>query len=268
MNIWEELGKINLELRKDFLCVPPYQCVSGKFISDLKQEMDCGKSPAGKIRASINLPWQRAYQIEYRYKKCEIFLPYMPVIEYATYDAMDGNWICSYLSFLPVVEAVLREWAEICPDLSFNKMKGFTIQLIDFLKRKDYYPSDKKLWPESHVEFLQYILGVLYQDFDKYKQQNFSQIFNRNLSLHKLEGVINISEGISNVTRILLVLDIIAELYLMQDPTNYWKIIFCTDPETNMDFRFRWNLYVKHAGLAAGPNDLMVLYNHFIDMKR
>ena len=267
MNIWEELGRINIELKKEFLCVPPYQCVNGKYLNDIKCDMAHGDSPAGKIRASINLPWQRAYQIEYRYKKCEIFLPYMPVIEYATYDAMDGNWICSYLSFLPVVEAVLREWAKIRPDLSFNKMKGFVIQLVDFLKRQNYYPSDRKLWPESHVEFLQYALGILYQDFDQYKQQNFSQIFNRNLSLHKLEGVINISEGLSNITRILLVLDIIAELYLMQDPVNYWNIIFYADPESNGDFQLRWNLYVKHAMLAAGPNDLMVLYNHFIDKK-
>ena len=268
MNIWEQLAQINLELRKDFLCVPPYQCVSGKYLGELEQEIACGKSPAGKIRESINLPWQRAYQIEYRYRKCEIFLPYMPVIEYATYDAMDGNWICSYLSFLPVVEAVLREWAEICPDLTFNKMKGFIIQLIKYLKRKNYDPSDKKLWPESHVEFLQYILGVLYQNFDQYKQQNFSQIFNRNLSVHKLEGVINVSEGFSNVSRILLVLDIIAELYLMQDPENYWNIVFYADPDSNQDFQLRWNLYIKHSRLAVGSNDLMVLYNHFIDTKR
>lgn len=268
MNIWEELDKINLELKKEFLCVPPYRCVNGKFLVDLKQEMACGKSPAGKVKASINLPWQRAYQMEYRYKKCDIFLPYMPVIEYATYDAMDGNWICSYLSFLPVVEAVLRKWAEVCPDLSFNKIKGFTSQLIDFLKRLNYYPDDRKRWPESHVEFLQYILGVLYQDFDTYKQQNFAQIFNRNLSLHKLEGVINISEGLSNVTRILLVLDIIAELYLMQNPENYWRTVFYADPEANQNFKLRWSLYVKRASLSVGPNDLMVLYNNFINTER
>src|SRR5699024_7391605 len=176
--------------------------------------------------------------------------------------------LCSYLSFLPVVEAVLRKWAEVCPDLSFNKIKGFTSQLIDFLKRQNYYPDDRKRWPESHVEFLQYILGVLYQDFDTYKQQNFAQIFNRNLSLHKLEGVINISEGLSNVTRILLVLDIIAELYLMQNPENYWRTVFYADPEANQNFKLRWSLYVKRASLSVGPNDLMVLYNNFINTER
>lgn len=268
MNIWEELDIINLELKKEFLCVPPYQCVNGKFLYDLKHDIIHGITPAGKVKASVNLPWQRAYQIEYRYQKCDIFTPFMPVIEYATYDAMDGNWVCSYLSFLPVVEAVLREWAKKSPDLSFNKIKAFTGQLIDFLKQQGYYSDERKKWPETHIEFLEYILGVLYQDFDSYKQQNFAQIFNRNLSLHKLEGVMDISEGFSNITRILLVIDIIAELYLMQDPQKYWEIVFHADPEVNKDFQLRWKLYVKHAMLAAGPNDLMVLYNHFVDKRR
>ena len=35
----------------------------------------------------------------------------MRVIESATYDLMIGNYVCSYINLVPVVEAVLREWA-------------------------------------------------------------------------------------------------------------------------------------------------------------
>ena len=100
MDLWEELGKINAKLKEDFLCVPPYQCVNGQFIGELATNLREEKINASKIRRAINQPWQRAYQIEYRYKHCKIFEPFMPAIEYATYDAMEGNWICAYLSFL------------------------------------------------------------------------------------------------------------------------------------------------------------------------
>lgn len=63
-------------------------------------------------------------------------------------------------------------------------------------------------------------------------------------------------------------LDIIAELYLMQNPENYWRTVFYADPEANQNFKLRWSLYVKRASLSVGPNDLMVLYNNFINTER
>lgn len=35
---WNQYHKINEELKKYFLCVPPYQCVTGKFIKELKEK--------------------------------------------------------------------------------------------------------------------------------------------------------------------------------------------------------------------------------------
>lgn len=264
-SLWDMIEAANAVLKHDFLCVPPYQCVNGVYIGELSKMISEGKKPRIKVCGTINLPSQRAYQMEYRYKKCSIFQPFMPAIEYATYCAMEGNWICSYLTFLPVVEAVLRKWGEVEPSLTFNKMKGFAPALIDYLKDREFFPDDRIRWTNSHIEYLRYILcEVLYVDFDAYSDKSFSEIFNRNLSLHKLEGVMDISEGLANVTRIMLVLDIIAELYFMQTPQEYWQCTFYADPEKDLDFMLRWKLYIKLAQRAVGPNDLLVVYNAFL----
>ena len=266
MDIWEEINRINTELKKDFLCVPPYRSVTGQFVGELAANLLKGKVNTSKIRGEINNPWRRAYQIEYRYKQCGIFKPYLPAIEYATYDALEGNWICAYLSFLPIVEAVLRKWAEEEPTLSFNKMKGFAPKLIDHLKNNQYFDDDRINLTNGYIDYLQYILcDVLYEDFDAYDDKSFSETFNRNLSLHKLEGVMDMSEGLSNVTRILLVLDIIAELYFMQTPAEYWRCSFYAVPNKNLDFMLRWKLYTKRAMLSIGPNDILILQNAFLN---
>ena len=95
MNLWEMYGAINLELKKDFLCIPPYLCVTGQFVGNLYRALQINDPDKlrRQIYASVNIPAQRAYQIEYRYKHCDIFEPFLSVIEYDTYDALKGNWI-------------------------------------------------------------------------------------------------------------------------------------------------------------------------------
>lgn len=264
-SIWELLQGINDELKKDFLCVPPYRCVNGQYLGEVKTAIDSGKDATLKIRGSINLPWQRAFQIEYRYKKCAIFEPYLPVIEYATYCVMEGNWVCAYLSFLPVVEAVLRKWGEEDPQLTFEKIRGFANDLVSNLKNHEYFNDDRINLTNGYIEYLRYILyDILYIRFDQYNNKGFSDVFNRNLTLHKLEGVMDISEGLLNVTRIELLLDVIAELYFMKTPKEYWKATFDPKPEENVDFMLRWKIYVKKAQQMVGPNDLLVIHNAFV----
>lgn len=264
--LWEKFKKINFVLKQDFLCIPPYRCVTGQFVKELMNLVETSDNPAGKIISTINNPSQRAYQMEYRYKQCDIFTPYLPVVEYATYDAMDGNWICAYLSLLPVVEAVLRKWADVEPDLTFNKMKGFAPKLIEHLHNQEFFPDERIAWSNSHIEYLQFILcDLLYDDFDTYGDKHLSTVFNRNLSLHKLEGVMDLSEGLQNISRILLVLDIIAELYFMQTPPKYWDTTFYANPSEDVDFQLRWKIYKKHSRLSLGPNDLLVIYNAFLN---
>ena len=264
-SFWENYKAINAELRKSLFCIPPYQCVTGKLVSELAYELKQGNLSATNVTCKILSPGQRAYQVEYRYKQCRIFTPFMSVIEYACFDAMNGNEICAYMTLLPLVEAVLRKWADEDSALSFNKMKGFALLLDKYLKEKEYYLDDRCVITDEHIEYLRYILGeVLYEDFDAYESKNFSMIFNRNLTSHKLEGTTNRSEVLFTMCRILLVLDIIAELYLMQYPKLYWDNVFYVNPENDKDYQVRFNLYVKLCMLSIGPNDLLLIDNLFL----
>lgn len=254
--LWDDYKKINEELKKDFLCIPPYACVTGKFIGELVQNLKNGQVNSPKIFGAINSPWQRAYQIEYRYKKCRIFEPFIKIIEYATYDAMNGNFICSYLSLLPVVEAVLRKWSDEEPELSFERIKELKPKLETFLKANEFYPDDRVNITDGYVDYLKYILfDVLFLRFKEYEDKNFKTIFNRNLTLHKLEGT-DFEETVASKTQILLVLDIIAELYLMQDLQKYWENIFYANPKENIDFQLHFNLYIHIIAKVFGTNDI------------
>ncbi|MDL2273260.1 hypothetical protein LJC34_01725 [Oscillospiraceae bacterium OttesenSCG-928-G22] len=222
-----------------------------------------GKSISSMISSNVLNPSQRAYQMEYCFKKASIFLPYIPVIEYATFDAMQGNWICAYLSLLPVVEALIREWAKEVPTLTFGKMKGFGKTLSDYLKNTLNVFEDERIeLVNGYLTHLKYTLcEVLYIDFDTYEDAGFAEIFNRNLTLHKLDGVINVKSGLNNVVRTLLLIDIIAELYLMQNPKRWWEITLAASPENDLDFQLRWQLYIKRSMLAIGPDDLLIIQN-------
>ena len=100
--------------------------------------------------------------------------------------------------------------------------------------------------------------------FDDYEKKGYADTFNRNLSLHKLSGVTDPREGMRNLTRLLLVLDILAELYLMQTPKEYWQLTFYATPESNLDFQVRVELYKKWKLDSIGPDDLPIVDNCFI----
>ena len=116
MNLWETYDKIDEHLKEKLLAIPPYPCIS---INKLEELLNCLENPdpawgglEGEVLRMVIDPWQRAYQLEYRFKPSKIFNSLIKVIESATYDLMIGNYVCSYLSLVPVAEAVLREWAE------------------------------------------------------------------------------------------------------------------------------------------------------------
>lgn len=225
------------------------------------------KSSEARLGGEINNPSRRAYQIEYRFKKADIFYPFIPTLEYAVYDALCGNYICAYLSLLPIVEAVLRKWGELQPALTLNKAKGFGKELFRYLNDNLHVFDDERIAiVNGYVDYFIYMLkDVLYIDFDTYKNSEFSDIFNRNLALHKLEGVMDIEMGLANVTRTLLLLDIIDEIYLLQIPEIWWNNVFQADMETNIDYQLRQQLYIKTAMLSIGLNDLLIIGNAFLN---
>ncbi|WP_017727820.1 hypothetical protein [Halalkalibacterium ligniniphilum] len=136
-NLWETYEKVDKHLNEKLLTIPPYPCVSGKRIQELLASLE-NPDPAwgglnGEILRMVKNPWQRAYQIEYRFKPTKIFNDFMKIIESATYDLMIGNYICSYLSLVPVVEAILRKWSkEKSNEIeSINKKGDFSIYIFE-----------------------------------------------------------------------------------------------------------------------------------------
>lgn len=263
MTEWEKYQEINNELKKDFLCIPPYRCVTGAFVGELfeKLQSEDYQSFKGQIITAIYSPFQRAYQMEYRYKHCKAFKTSMHVIEFATYDALIGNWVCAYLSLLPVIETIMRQWYEEVPELSYTNM----FKAHELYGKQSIFSDDRKIIPEEHIKFLKYILeDVLYIRFEKYRKLGFSDTFNRNLSLHQLEGISDVQEGLRNLGRLFLVLDIIAELYFMQTPMDYWTTTFYAEPDKNLDFQLHFCLYRKAGLRLLGPSDLNVIHNTLI----
>ena len=101
MNLWEAYNEIDDYLNGKLLTIPPYPCVSGK---ELQELLNCLNKPDpawggldGEIIRMVTNPWQRAYQVEYRFKPSKIFKSSINVIESSTYDFMIGNYICSYV---------------------------------------------------------------------------------------------------------------------------------------------------------------------------
>lgn len=262
MTKWDKYQKVNESLKKDFICIPPYNSVTGKFVNEAYDAIGDDIKLYGMISAMINNPWQRTFQIEYCYKECDIFLPFIQIIDYAMYDAMAGNWICSYLSLVPAIEAIMDRWHEKAPNVSYRGMK----QAAELVKNIGIFDDDRIIITEEHIKYIEFIFGnIFFNGFEKYKEQNYSDVFNRNLTLHKLEGVSNVSEGLHNMSRLFLILDIIAELYLMQEPERYrkyWNRYFNSNYE-EVDFQLRWNLYKKLSKDSLFSSDLNILQNCF-----
>ena len=265
MSIWEEYELVNGKLLNDFLCIPPYPCISKNYVHNLYNLCINNKLTDlyRKIYASINLPYQRAYQIDFSYKKCEIFDPFMSVIEYACYDAMKGNYICAYLSLVPVVEAVLRIWE---PKSEKGKF-GAIIKSSQIYKNPKVFNDERKAITDGHIKYLENMLDIFYASFKGYENRGYSDIFNRNFSLHKLTGAKNLNEEIMrNLSRIFLLLDVIAELYLMTMPDKYWNNVFFADTE-GIDFNLRWQLYITWNMSSIMFSDIQTINNLFISNK-
>lgn len=282
MNLWEAYDKIDEHLKEVLLTIPPYPCVSGSKVQEL---LDCLEKPdpawgglEGEILRMVINPWQRAYQIEYRFKPSKIFSDFMKVIESATYDLMVGNYICSYLSLVPVVEAVLREWAdEKCNEIkSVNKYGYFSIfnfekNLVKYLKEKnDERQSNPKFqkWISNQIRYFDFMIRkVFYLPF-KASEKGIKREFNRNRTLHFLENVDEPEVLRDNNTRIFLLLDIISELYLALDDDLYFKNTFYCDHENNIDFNLRWKIYLKNAMESISFTDMTIINFAFLQQDK
>lgn len=282
MNLWETYGKLDKHLNEKLLTIPPYPCVSGEKVQEL---LACLENPDpawggldGEILRMVKNPWQRAYQIEYRFKPTEIFTDFMKVIESATYDLMIGNYICSYLSLVPVVEAILRKWSnEKSNEIkSVNKngdfkMHIFAKNLVDYLteKNNEMHSNIKfQKWISNQIKYFDFMIReVFYLNFNA-SEDGVKKEFNRHRTLHLLDNIEDSEVLRDNNTRIFLLLDIIAELYLSFDEELYDNNTFYADYEKNIDLNLRWKIYLKNAMESIDFTDMTIINFAFLQQDK
>jgi hypothetical protein len=264
--LWEAINEINTELRESILCIPPYkECLTEEFIGKMYKKRKNNKSLVKDITNIINSPRQRAYQMEFRYKKVKIFEPFIPVIEYGVFSAVLTDWVCAYLTLLPVVEASLRRWMILEENMSLKSLHKFYYTFGKYSRKYIGHNNDEREnITKEYIRYLKHGFRVLFMSFEECHRKNLKEIFNRNLALHKLEGAMDSQESLRNVTRIILLMDVIAELYLMQKPGDLWHNCVSADPEQNIDFQLRWHLYEKKAKVKTGHNDFLIVQNALV----
>lgn len=273
MKLWEVYDYLDKHLNEKLLTIPPYPCVSGGKIKEL---LECLENPDpgwggldGEILRMIKNPWQRAYQIEYRFKPTKIFEDFIKVIESATYDLMIANDKGSYLSLVPTVEAILRKWSEEKKDeiKSVNKKGRFSIHifarnLVEYLEEENNKRSSNKRfqkWISYQIKYFAFMIKeVFYLRFEDSKE-GIKKEFNRNRTLHLLDNIEGPTVLRDNNTRIFLLLDVIAEIYLSFDVELYNQNTFYADPEENIDFNLRWKIYLKNAMEAIHFTDMNII---------
>lgn len=277
MDLWEAYDTISEELGDNLFTIPPYPIVSGKKVKELLDALE-NPDPAwggleGEIIRMVSNPWQRAYQMEYRIGPSKIFEVSLKVIESATYDHMIGNYISSYLCLVPVVERSLRDWAEELKLETTNSRGYFAIftltkNLIIYLK-DEFGKRNRNIrfqkWILNQVQYFEYIMrNVFFANFEDSKE-GVKKEFNRNRTLHLLDGISDNLTLRDNNIRILLLIDIIAELYLALDDELYSENTFYSDPEENINFKLRWKLYLKNALEQISYTDMTILRFAFLE---
>ncbi|MER2079855.1 hypothetical protein [Psychrobacillus psychrotolerans] len=280
MNLWENYEKVDKHLNGKLLTIPPYPCVSGKRVQEL---LACLEKPDpawggldGEILRMVINPWQRAYQIEYRFKPTKIYNDFTKVIESATYDLMIGNYICSYLSLVPVVEAILRKWAsEKSNEIeSLNKNGDFSIYVFNLVKYLNEKNNERhtnikfQQWISNQIKYFDFMIReVFYLRFNA-SEEGVKKEFNRNRTLHLIDNIEDLETLRDNNTRIFLLLDIIAELYLSLDEELYENNTFYADYEKNIDFNLRWKIYLKNAMVSINFTDMTIINFAFLQQDK
>lgn len=277
MSIWKTYDEIDKQLKKDLLTIPPYQDVNGAKLRELLDSLE-NPDPSwggleGEVLRMITNPSQRAFQIEYRIKPSRIFDSSLKVIESATLDFMTGNYISSYLCLIPVIETALMDWAEELEGMVISKdQRGFNKFI--FIKNLANYLNIKKNSVKNnpeftglidrHIKHLTFIIkNVFYQKFED-SETGVKKEFNRNRTLHFLDGLESPIVVRDNNSRIFLLIDIIAELYITLDSELYTENTFYSDPEVNIDFNLRWNIYLENSLNGPTWTDMNIIRFAFL----
>lgn len=200
----------------------------------------------------------------YRYRELSIFTKsVLEVIEFSTLAYYEGNYICAYLSLMPVIETLLREWAKKDGIENFRDPKNYILGKCKNLKQQFPLGEHYKNWLNTQIEYLEYIINdVLYvTDMGFERSYGNDDIFNRHSALHKLTDVNSANDKILlGGARLLLIIDVIAEIYLRSNWNSYKKLNGVFDLSYNPDL---FDLYFKfyksrsHYGLEGSQANLI-----------
>jgi len=218
---------IDKYLRPEYLCCPSYHTINGQWIIDAYSYIKSGRIDRLKyhVTSEVSLPWRRAYQVTELYQQLAIFRPYAYLLDVSTIAFLEGNWLCSYLSVVPIIEGLFRDWAKkLEVEIGEREATSKWISRVlngaqDRLDTTSYYHRHLNL----KVEFLR---DVLSNDFFKHgstvlKTKNAEdRVFNRGIPAHMLRVPQSMESGI-NTANLFLIIDLIAELYLQAHRDEY-----------------------------------------------
>lgn len=279
MTTKEKIKVLNNVLKESLLCIPPYPAITGSKVSELydifrQTGTDQNKNKdrlVQEIRGMIIHPWQRAYQMEYRFKKADIFTPFIPVLEYAMHDVCMGNYTGAYITLLPMVESVFREWGKQEKRLALNTMGTYYQKVDSYLRSEQFYPQQAKEKEYIAGFYIKYIVDRLKDLFEKFgdaEKLSEREWFNRNVVLHTLHDTEKQLKMREHSIQLLLLLDMIAEVYLMKSQLENVSITLDADYETNIDFNLRWQIYINLSLSQMSVNSLNIIKDSFVEKKQ
>lgn len=279
MTTKEKIKVLNSVLKESLLCIPPYPAITGSKVSELydifrQTGTDQSKNKdrlVQEIQGMIIHPWQRAYQMEYRFKKADIFTPFIPVLEYAMHDMCMGNYTGAYITLLPMVESVFREWGKQEKRLVKHKderMNKYYQKVNSYLRSEQFYPQQAKEKEYIAGFYIKYIvdrLKDLFESFGNAEKLSEREWFNRNVVLHTLHDTEKQLKMREHSIQLLLLLDMIAEVYLMKNQLENVSITLDADYETNIDFNLRWQIYINLSLSQLFVNSLNIIKDSFVE---
>lgn len=274
--IYKIIVEINKILEKDCLCIPFYD-FSRYELKEIYNSISKGEEIKIKIRTKILMPKNRASQFVLKYEKLDIFSERIKVvINYATIAYYEGNYICSYLSLIPVIESLLRKtnWikgksSEVFENLDniekkSQELKGFAEKSMELLDKKNlneftefeknhkyrkeaFYHSNfdsMKYFEALNLQLISFLKKTLGTFFTRTNDKQYNKDFTRHGTFHFLDGIDdNIGKMVLNNVRLFLIIDCIAELYsrtdLNQEKFALKRDIFPNLEKTNYDSLFK-----------------------------
>lgn len=108
----------------------------------------------------------------------------------------------------------------------------------------------------------------MFENFGDAKKLSEREWFNRNVVLHTLHDTEKQLKMREHSIQLLLLLDMIAEVYLMKNQLENVSITLDADYETNIDFNLRWQIYINLSLSQMSVNSLNIIKDSFVEKTR